>query len=79
MSTIGENVPRNPFDFLELARDMVRQDEAQAIFDAVSDWAKKWQAMEHDPEEDGGGYLAGLDWVMDLLDGRIGYHRDRWG
>jgi hypothetical protein len=62
----------NPFDHLELARDLVRRDEAQRLFDIVSAEHKR----QFDTGEDD---VGGLAWVLDVLDERIGWLRDRWG
>ena len=68
----------NPFDQLELARDLVRRDECQWLFDKVRQESKEMDGLPARTDYRD-GYAAGLDFAMDLLDGRIGHLRDRWG
>jgi len=73
------------FDSIAIARDLVARDEAQRVFDIVAREYDRVSDMLHRlgaGYEDSGylsGYLAALKFVMDDLDERIGYLRDRWG
>jgi hypothetical protein len=73
----------NPFDQLELARDLVRRDECERLFDEVNRLSKVWADLDWQefcvsPEEKE-GRLRGLENTMNMLDERIGWLRDRWG
>lgn len=70
----------NPFDQLELARDLVRRDECQHLFDKVRKEHKRIEEQYglNIPDMEM-GYMEGLDFVMNELDERIGWLRDRWG
>jgi len=68
----------NPFDDLEIARDLVRRDECDYLFDRVRKESKEMDGLPARTDYRD-GYAAGLDFVMDVLDGRIGYLHDRWG
>lgn len=71
----------NRFDALEMARDLVSRDEAQRLFGIVRANHKQAEGEHADEfsQMDGkDGYLAALTYVMDELDERIGYLRDRW-
>lgn len=72
---------QNPFDILDVARDLVRRDEADHLFDVVKALSKEVEESEAwDDEPDvKKGVLRGLNMVMDELDGRIGFFRERWG
>lgn len=82
----------NPFDQLEIARDLVRRDECQHLFGVV----RKVQTQVlsnpegwHDPLGNGPveeidaaytrGVIRGMEIMLNELDERIGWLRDRWG
>jgi hypothetical protein len=70
----------NPFDVLDVARDLVRRDECEFIFDKIRDEHKEYAETHKDEMlTSDSGYARGLEFAMDLLDGRIGFLRDRWG
>lgn len=75
-----DSLPSNPFDLLELARDMVRRDECDAIYDAIRTEAREYLAQRADSGDPSPGVdMVPLDLLLDLLDGRIGHYRERWG
>lgn len=68
----------NPFDQLEVARDLVRRDECERLFGEIVTEEKEREAFLIERTEYTDGYVAGLNFVLDLLDVRIGHLRDRW-
>ena len=74
---------KNPMDQLEVARDLIRKDECEFIFNKLNAISKAWEQL---PDEEFGDHpeakinrLRGLETIMDLLDERIGHLHDRWG
>lgn len=69
----------NPMDIIEVARDLIRKDEAQHLFDLLlaEDVRVNREYGLNLPDETV-GYLDGLKFAMDELDARIGFLRDRW-
>jgi len=69
----------NPFDALDVARDLVRRDECEWLFDKIRAEHKEYADTHKDEMlTSDSGYARGLEFVMDLLDERIGFLRDRW-
>jgi hypothetical protein len=71
----------NPFDVVEVARDLVRHDECHRLFTVLHDLFKEIEAGDswEDEPEVRKGVLKGLDIAMNELDERIGELRNRWG
>jgi hypothetical protein len=69
-------ISSNPFDAMEIARDMVKRDECTYLFNEILAEDKQ---VGVEVDEYYKGYKEGLRFAMDLLDGRIGHLRDRWG
>lgn len=67
----------NPMDQLEVVRDLIRKEECEFLFNSV-----RVEEKTIDPDTLSGGYrdgyYAGLNFVLDLLDVRIGHLRDKW-
>lgn len=81
----------NPFDAVEIARDLVRRDEAQHLFNVISDAQSQvlssfaddgWHDPKGNSEEEDIAYtrgvIRGMEVVLNELDERIGFLRDRW-
>jgi hypothetical protein len=71
-----------PFDAITIARDLVSQDEASRLFEVVHLESNRATGEPPDASQEPGwqdGYLVGLQFVMDVLDVRIGSLRERWG
>jgi hypothetical protein len=66
----------NPMDIMEVARDLVRKDEAQHLFEVLSDGAPGESLPVRTDYRD--GYRDGLAFALDRLDERIGFLRDKW-
>lgn len=66
----------NMFDTFNVVRDIALRDECERLFFEVRDEEKQ---VGVEVDEYHKGYKAGLQFVMDLLDVRIGELRDRWG
>lgn len=70
----------NLFDALDVARDLVSRDECEFLFDKIRAEHKEYAETHKDEMlTSDSGYARGLEFAMDLLDGRIGELRDRWG
>lgn len=72
----------NPMDLMEVARDLIRKDECQSLFELLYAEHKRFdkERLEKLAEtgEDDYRYADGLEFAMDILDARIGLLRDRW-
>lgn len=69
----------NPFDALDVARDLVRRDECERLFKTILAEQDLFRTNPTEDTEYDKGLLRGMELTLNILDEEIGWLRDRWG
>lgn len=69
----------NPFDVMDTARDLVRRDECERLYERIvqeQNLCKMSQTLDAPYDR---GVIKGLELALNIIDGEIGWLRERWG